>query len=102
MAIELQHYRCGSRLVLRGMSPPLFTSTVGSDIFCKIPIIAKVCIRYQSKPDVIFKPGPFYMGKWGYLINAYAILWSASSLFPIHIAAQLIRFSNGRTCFETG
>lgn len=30
------------------------------------------------RPDrgVTFKPGPFYLGKWGYLVNAYAVTWT--------------------------
>lgn len=41
----------------------------------QIPIVAKVCIWLQKDSDVKFTPGPFSMGKWGYAVNIYAILW---------------------------
>ncbi|KAF8523466.1 amino acid/polyamine transporter I [Hysterangium stoloniferum] len=41
-----------------------------------IPILGKLLIHYQSNPDTEFKPGPFYLGKWGYYVNMYAIAWT--------------------------
>jgi len=41
----------------------------------QIPIIAKICIHWQKDLDVKFTPGPFYMGKFGYAVNIYAVAW---------------------------
>ncbi|KAH8116138.1 amino acid/polyamine transporter I [Phellopilus nigrolimitatus] len=51
-------------------------TAVALDLSYMIPIIAKVCIAVQNDASVEFVPGPFYMGKWGYAVNVYAILWT--------------------------
>jgi len=51
-------------------------TAVASDLSYAIPIFGKILIHYQSNPDTKFKPGPFYMGKWGYYVNMYAIAWT--------------------------
>jgi hypothetical protein len=28
-----------------------------------------------GKTTAKFKPGPFFLGKWGYAVNAYAVMW---------------------------
>jgi len=66
-------------------------TAVALDLSYMIPIVAKVCIAYQKDPGVAFTPGPFYMGKWGYLVNIYAIIWTCletgvlimPQLFPV-------------------
>ncbi|THH08403.1 hypothetical protein EW145_g2731 [Phellinidium pouzarii] len=49
---------------------------VALDVTYMIPITAKAYIFLRRDGDVNFTPGPFYMGKWGYIINVYAILWT--------------------------
>ena len=41
----------------------------------QIPVVAKLCLWVQKNPSVKFEPGPFYMGKIGYFVNIYAVLW---------------------------
>ncbi|TDL24584.1 hypothetical protein BD410DRAFT_801917 [Rickenella mellea] len=38
--------------------------------------LAKVSLWMQKNPKLQFTPGPFSMGKWGYAVNIYAILWT--------------------------
>jgi hypothetical protein len=50
--------------------------------------VAGVCVRensngcilllidYQNHPEVNFKPGPFYMGKWGKPVNYIMVIWT--------------------------
>jgi len=30
----------------------------------------------QNHPEVNFKPGPFYMGKWGKPVNFVMVIWT--------------------------
>ncbi|KAF8512146.1 amino acid/polyamine transporter I [Hysterangium stoloniferum] len=39
-----------------------------------IPIIGKLYIYWNKDSDVKFRPGPFYMGKLGYVVNMYAVV----------------------------
>jgi len=51
-------------------------TAVALDLSYMIPIVAKICIHWQPNVDVKFKPGPFYMGKFGYAVNIYAVIWT--------------------------
>ncbi|KAL5514455.1 hypothetical protein ACEPAG_2543 [Sanghuangporus baumii] len=51
-------------------------TAVALDLSYMIPVIAKLCIWIQKNPSVTFEPGPFHMGKIGYFVNVYAVLWT--------------------------
>jgi len=51
-------------------------TAVALDVSYAIPVVAKLYI-WLFKTDTEFTPGPFYMGKWGYAVNVYAVLWTA-------------------------
>ncbi|KAI5120886.1 hypothetical protein M0805_002986 [Coniferiporia weirii] len=51
-------------------------TAVALDLSYMIPIVAKVCNSLQKDASVGFAPGPFFMGKWGFVVNVYAILWT--------------------------
>lgn len=53
---------------------------VALDLSYIIPII---CRRiFDGHSEVRFKPGPFYMGKWGYIVNVIMVVWT---LFEVTI-----------------
>ena len=45
------------------------------DLSYTIPVIGRRL--FEHRPDVNFKPGPFYMGKWGLPVNIVMVLWTA-------------------------
>ncbi|TFK49035.1 APC amino acid permease [Heliocybe sulcata] len=51
-------------------------TAVALDVSYAIPIVAKLYIRFFDT-DTKFTPGPFFLGKWGYAVNLYAVLWTA-------------------------
>ncbi|KIR28093.1 amino acid permease [Cryptococcus deuterogattii 99/473] len=47
---------------------------VAMDLSYIIPVI---CRRiFDGHSEVRFKPGPFYMGKWGYIVNVIMVTWT--------------------------
>ncbi|EPQ52255.1 APC amino acid permease [Gloeophyllum trabeum ATCC 11539] len=50
-------------------------TAVALDLSYAIPIVAKLYIRLFDT-DTEFTPGPFYLGKWGYAVNVYAVVWT--------------------------
>ena len=57
----------------------------------QIPTIGKLYLFFFPSPDVQFTPGPFFLGKWGYAINAYAICWTMLETGVLIIAPALSR-----------
>ncbi|KAF8314483.1 APC amino acid permease [Clavulina sp. PMI_390] len=51
-------------------------TAVALDVSYMIPTIGKLYLYFYPSEHVKFVPGPFYLGKWGYVINVYAILWT--------------------------
>ncbi|KZT40899.1 amino acid transporter [Sistotremastrum suecicum HHB10207 ss-3] len=51
-------------------------TAVALDVSYMIPVAAKLWIYFNPESDVKFEPGPFYMGRWGYLVNLYAVTWT--------------------------
>lgn len=41
-----------------------------------IPTVGKLYLYFYPSDEVKFVPGPFYLGKWGYVINVYAVCWT--------------------------
>ncbi|KDQ58795.1 hypothetical protein JAAARDRAFT_193315 [Jaapia argillacea MUCL 33604] len=52
-------------------------TAVALDLSYAIPVLAKLAIWLMDHSETKFTPGPFYLGKWGYAINAYALIWTA-------------------------
>ncbi|KIJ23281.1 hypothetical protein M422DRAFT_74895 [Sphaerobolus stellatus SS14] len=51
-------------------------TAVALDLTYMIPIIAKLYIHWKNDPEMQFQAGPFYMGRMGYLVNVYAVIWT--------------------------
>ncbi|KAF8336463.1 amino acid/polyamine transporter I [Cantharellus anzutake] len=51
-------------------------TAVALDLSYIIPTAGKLYGYLSGSCEIRFQPGPFYLGRWGYAINAYAILWT--------------------------
>jgi len=51
-------------------------TAVALDVSYMIPSAGKLYLYFYPSPEVAFHPGPFFLGKWGYWINIYAIAWT--------------------------
>jgi len=51
-------------------------TAVALDLTYMIPILGKLYISWNRGADVKFRPGPFNMGKFGYFVNIYAVVWT--------------------------
>lgn len=47
-----------------------------------------VCCASQNHPDVNFEPGPFYMGKYGKVVNYIMLIWTGEFRFFKNQAIQ--------------
>lgn len=71
---------------------------VALDISYTIPIIGRRI--FENHPDVNFEPGPFYMGKYGKVVNYIMLVWTAFEVvilsFPAYkpITAQTMNYSS--------
>ncbi len=79
---------------------------VALDLSYVIPVI---CRRwFADHPEVQFKPGPFYMRKWGVYVNAIMVVWTGESFAfvtlilheSLSIAEMLILSIYALTAFE--
>lgn len=68
--------------------------------FSQIPTIGKLYLYFFPSSEVQFKPGPFNLGKFGYVVNFYAIAWYAAPKRVVFIL--MITLNYYRTLFETG
>lgn len=71
---------------------------VALDLSYVIPVIGRRI--FENHPDVNFKPGPFYMGKWGKAVNYIMLFWTLFEVvilsFPAYkpITAQTMNYAS--------
>jgi len=51
-------------------------TAVALDLSYIVPTAGKLYGYLSGSCEIHFRPGPFYLGRWGYAINAYAIAWT--------------------------
>jgi len=51
-------------------------TAVALDLSYIVPTAGKLYGYLSGSNEIHFRPGPFFLGRWGYAVNAYAIAWT--------------------------